>query len=172
MSDPTQQLFLKAYEDYNDAIFRFCVIKTRNRDLALDITQEAFIKTWEYLTAGKSIENMRAFVYQVARNLIIDHSRKKQSVSLEAILEAGHEFGFEEKEQIENKIDGKQALLVLSSLKKKDHDVLLFRFVEDLSIPEIAEITGEKENTISVRIHRALKKAETLIEELTVKKND
>lgn len=158
--------FLEAYDEYHDPIFRFCLIKVRNRDVALDITQDTFTKTWEYLSGGKTVENMRAFLYQVARNLIIDNSRKKKSYSLDEILESGSDFGVDETERFENKIDGAQAINVLDMLKKKDRDVLIMRYVEDVPVPEIAEIMGERENTISVRMHRALKKAEKLINDL------
>jgi len=79
MEDILQQKFLEAYDTYNDDIFRFCIVKVRNRDIALDIAQDTFTKTWEYLSSGKEIDNMRAFLYQVARNAIIDWSRKKKS---------------------------------------------------------------------------------------------
>ena len=47
MEDILQQKFLEAYDTYNDDIFRFCIVKVRNRDIALDITQDTFTKTWE-----------------------------------------------------------------------------------------------------------------------------
>jgi RNA polymerase sigma-70 factor (ECF subfamily) len=161
-----EDAFLAAYDEYNDAIFRFCLVKTRNRDVALDITQDTFTKTWEYLADGKKVDNIRAFLYQVARNLIIDNSRKKKSLSLDAALEEGQDFGVDTQERTENIIDGKKSVELLDQLKDKDRDVLVMRFIEDMSVPEIAEALKEKENTISVRIHRALNKAQDLLENL------
>lgn len=161
--------FLEAYDEHHDAIFRFCLIKIRNRDIALDITQDTFTKTWEYLSAGKNVDNMRAFLYQVARNLVIDHTRKKKSYSLDEIMETGVEFGIDTQDRLENQIDGKQALGILDELKDADRDILIMRYVDDLSIPEIAEAINERENTVSVRVHRALKKAEQLIDDLNTK---
>jgi len=167
MEDILQQKFLEAYDTYNDDIFRFCIVKVRNRDIALDITQDTFTKTWEYLSAGKEIDNMRAFLYQVARNAIIDWSRKKKSESLDALTETGLEFGSDDEvKQTENSIDAKQAAKLIDDLPDKYRDILYFRYVEDLSVQEIADITGERENTVSVRVHRGVK----LIEELFNKK--
>lgn len=173
MSDLKQQkTFLEAYEAHNDAIFRFCIIKLRNHDSALDITQDTFVKTWEYLAEGKQVKNIRAFLYQVARNLIIDHIRKKKSYSLDHIVESGIDFGFDAADRWEDHIDGEKVLQELGTLlKKKDHDTLIMRFVEDMTITEIAEILDEKENTISVRIHRALKKLEEILQN-SPKKNE
>jgi DNA-directed RNA polymerase specialized sigma24 family protein len=42
-----EKSFLEMHDSFSDEIFRFCLSKTRNRDLALDITQETFIKTWD-----------------------------------------------------------------------------------------------------------------------------
>lgn len=173
MSEHTtlQEDFLAAYEEYNDAIFRFCLVKTRNRDTALDISQDTFTKTWEYLASGKTVGNIRAFLYQVARNLIIDLSRKKKSESLDTYFEDGLEFGEDNSDRLENQFDGKKALELLDTLKDTDKDVLIMRFIEDMSVPEIAEALNEKENTVSVRIHRALKKVEDKIDLLNTLTN-
>lgn len=163
MEDILQQKFLEAYDTYNDDIFRFCIVKVRNRDIALDITQDTFTKTWEYLSAGKEIDNMRAFLYQVARNAIIDWSRKKKSESLDALTETGLEFGSDDEvKQTENSIDAREAAKFIDDLPDKYRDILYFRYVEDLSIQEIADITGERENTVSVRVHRGVKMIEEL----------
>jgi RNA polymerase sigma-70 factor (ECF subfamily) len=167
MEDILQQKFLESYDTYNDDIFRFCIVKVRNRDVALDITQDTFTKTWEYLSADKEIDNMRAFLYQVARNAIIDWSRKKKSESLDALVETGLEFGSsDEVEKTKDGIDAKQAAKLIGELPDKYRDILYFRYVEDLSIQEISDITGERENTVSVRVHRGVK----MIEELFIKK--
>ncbi len=168
MEDILKQKFLEAYDTYNDDIFRFCIVKVRNRDIALDIAQDTFTKTWEYLSAGKEIDNMRAFLYQVARNAIIDWSRKKKSESLDALTETGLEFGSDEEiKQTENSIDAKQAAKLIVELPDKYRDILYFRYVEDLSVQEISDITGERENTVSVRVHRGIK----LLEELFTKQS-
>ncbi|MDH5442389.1 MAG: sigma-70 family RNA polymerase sigma factor [Candidatus Nomurabacteria bacterium] len=160
-----QQDFLTAYDEYNDAIFRFVITKTRNRDLALDIVQDTFTKTWEYLQSGKTIDNIRAFLYKVARNLIIDNSRKKTATSLENILEQGIDFGEDKTDRWVDTLDGKQAVLALEKLDEKYRDVLIMRFVESMEISDIADILDESENNISVRIHRALKQARELLEQ-------
>ncbi len=43
-------------------------------------------------------------------------------------------------------------------LEEKYREVIILRFVNDLSVAEIAELLGEKENNVSVRLHRALEK--------------
>src|SRR3990167_9783866 len=79
--------FLDAYQQYVDAIYRHCYFRVYNKDLAEDLTQETFIKTWKYIAEGKEIKNIKAFLYRVAVNLIIDNSRKKIALVLDEVKE-------------------------------------------------------------------------------------
>src|SRR3989344_3722139 len=92
MSDVTsntqqEQDFKNAYQQYVDAIYRHCYFRVYNKDLAEDLTQETFIKTWKYIAEGKEIKNIKAFLYRVAVNLIIDNSRKKTALVLDDVKE-------------------------------------------------------------------------------------
>lgn len=158
--------FAQYYEQFSDAIFRYCLYQTSNREKALDLTQDTFIKTWEYLAEGKKVENIRAFLYKVAGNLIIDYRRKKKSESLDQLAESGFDpkSEIDEMERKEDSFEKDEALKVISQLEEKYKDVLILRFAEDLSIKEIAKILKEKENNISVRIHRGLQKLKEILE--------
>ncbi len=160
-NDPTEE-FLKGYELYNDAIFRYCYFQTSNREVALDLTQDTFTKVWEYIAGGKIVENLRAFLYRVAGNLIIDWRRKKKASSLDAMIEDGYDKEISGRREIEESIDSKEVLAIVGALDEKYRDVLVMRYVEDLSIKEIAAATGASENNISVRLHRALEKARSI----------
>ena len=81
----------KLFSTYADAIFRFHCLHVYDRDLAKDLTQETFIRYWQCLVRGESIEHARAFLYRIANNLMIDYCRKKKTISLDALLEQGFE---------------------------------------------------------------------------------
>jgi RNA polymerase sigma factor (sigma-70 family) len=164
----TQKQFLELYEAFNDEIFRFSLAKTRNRDTALDITQETFIKTWDYLRSGKKIEQTRGFLYRICRNLIIDLSRKKTFDSIESLIEIAPS---NEPTEISDtpsgtKLDHELMMSRLRQLDEHHFEILHLRFIQELTLSEIAEIYKESENTISVRIHRATKQAKMLFENL------
>ena len=80
-----EQEFSALYHQHADAIYRHCYFRVHNKDLAEDLTQETFIKTWKYIIEGKEIKNMKAFLYRVALNLIIDHSRKKTALVFDEV---------------------------------------------------------------------------------------
>ncbi len=157
--------FLKAYEDWNDAIFRYCFNQTSNREVALDLASETFTKTWEYLVRGNTVEQWKPFLYRSATNAIIDYRRKKKAVSLDSMMEEGYDHVGEAAPMgdHEQTFDAEKAMKVVGELPEKYRDVLMLRYVDDLSISEIAEVTGETENNVSVRIHRGLEKIEEIL---------
>lgn len=161
-----EKLFLQAYGDYANAIFRHCYFRVRDRELARDLTQEVFLRTWRTLNKGTVIENLRAFLYKVALNLIIDHSQsqKRRTLSLEALAEDGFEPGVDEHERWRDFLDGAAALERLGAMEAKYRDAIYLRYVAGLSPREIAEALGESENLVSVRIHRGLKKLRAILE--------
>ncbi len=164
----TQKQFLGLYDAFHDEIFRFSLAKTRNRDLALDITQETFIKTWDYLRSGKTVLQTRAFLYRICRNLVIDQSRKKKFGSLDALLEAAISYEPEDPDSIPDgdRINKELFLSKLRQLDDHHFEILQLRFLQELTLSEIASIYKESENTVSVRIHRAVKQAKKLFADL------
>ena len=157
--------FIKTYDDHSDAIFRHCYFRVYNRDIAKDITQDTFTKTWQYLADGGEIENIKAFLYKTATNLIIDLSRKKQTISLETIRETGFEPSYDDSKDINNSIEVKRVLKIINKLDTAYKDAVIMRYVEDLSPKDIAKVLRESENNVSVRIHRGIRKLKELLNE-------
>ena len=157
--------FTRAYETHADAIFRHCFFRLSDREKAFEIMQETFMRTWDYLQSGKEVTQLKPFLYRVATNLVIEEYRKRKTVSLDAYLEVdGHDESLveglrdeESYERLIDALDGKEAMRAFQILPPKFRDVLVWRYVDGLSLHEIAQICRERENTISVRIHRALK---------------
>jgi RNA polymerase sigma-70 factor (ECF subfamily) len=164
MSSDPQAAFLEAYEQYADAIFRHCFFRLSDRERALELTQETFTRAWDYLRAGKEIEKFRPFLYRVAGNLVIEEYRKKKTVSLDAFLD--DEFHDESMlpalhdddalERLADAFEGEQARAALDKLSPPYREVVVLRFIDGLSPKEIAAHLEERENTVSVRLHRAL----------------
>jgi RNA polymerase sigma-70 factor (ECF subfamily) len=154
----TKDAFLEAYEQYNEAIFRYCFFKVSDKEKAKDVTQDTFIKTWEYISKGNEVDNIKALLYRIANNLIIDGFRKKKSVSLDDLQDQGFDPGFDKTDEQLNKMDGAIALKLVETLPETYKDIILMRFVEELTIPEIAAILKEKENNVSVKLHRGIEK--------------
>ncbi|MBI5404831.1 MAG: RNA polymerase sigma factor [Candidatus Kerfeldbacteria bacterium] len=149
--------FLEAYDAYADAIFRHCYFRVYDRERARDLAQETFTKTWEYLITGKKVENLRAFLYRVANNLVIDESRKRRPVSLDELQEQGFDPGERIDESLHARLDANAVLELLDRLSPDHRQVIVYRFVDQLGPKEIAALLDESENVISVRLNRAIK---------------
>lgn len=152
--------FKATYEEHSDALFRFAFYKLSDREKAKDVVQDTFVKVWEYMAAdGEEILNVKALLYRIATNAIIDNYRKKKELSLDTLLEDGFEPGDSHKGHT-SMIDESEAEIVISaihSLEDEDRSLLLMRYIDGLTVKEIALATGQRENTVSVRIHRTLK---------------
>ncbi len=157
---------MKSYEEHSDAILRYCHFQTSNRQIAIDMVQDTFMKTWSYLSDGNSVDNVKAFLYKVAKNLIIDYRRKKKSVSLDAITETGVEFASDmEPPDPDAGFDREFVLTKLAELDEDAREMLIMRYVNEMSIREIADATELTPNNVSVRIHRSIEKLKSIVKE-------
>ncbi len=163
MKDLEKQ-FLQAYDQFSDAIFRHCYFRVFNRERAKELVQDCFMKTWEYLAKGEKVDNLRAFLYRVANNLIIDNSRKRKEASLDQMVEEGFEPAGETKDRLIGFLEGKEAIRLLERLSPAYRQVVQMRYLDDLDIKEIAGIIGESENNVSVKLHRAVKQLREILE--------
>lgn len=156
-----QNTFLEAYDTYSDTIFRFCFFRLNDRELAKDTMQETFTKAWDMTSRGDfQILNIKAILYKIAGNLIVDEYRRRGRRGITQSLEVLHEEGFDpsqdDTESLLNVLDGQQAIALISKIREPYGESVFMRYVQDLTLTEIAQITGESENTISVRIHRGI----------------
>ncbi len=152
-----QSMFTEGYEKHTDEIFRYFFFRVYDRERAKELSQETFMKCWKYLADGKDVTHLKAFLYQVARNLVIDEKRKKTEQSLDELVENGFAPVDGEKPTKEQIVNGIAAMDELQELDVKYKEAVTMRYVDDLTPKEIAQITGESENVISVRIHRGVK---------------
>ncbi len=159
--EETKAYFLQIYDTYADDIYRFCYLKVSNRELAQDLSQEVFTRFWQALREGTVMRSERALLYTMARNLVIDWYRKKKETSLDVLTEQGLEFGGDTAEDVTREAEMSEALRMVNELDEASREVLILRFVDGLSPKEIALLSGESANAISVRLNRAMKKMRT-----------
>lgn len=155
-----ESVFRRAYDDHADAIFRHCFFRVFDRELAKELTQDTFMRTWDYLVKKGAIENIRAFLYKTATNIVIDHVRKKKH-RLNTSLEVLQEKGFEpvNKDAGANvHVEAKLAVEAIERLKGPYREVLFLRYVHSFGPKDIAQRLGMSENAVSVRLHRGMKK--------------
>lgn len=157
--------FVKTYDLYFDQIYRFVYFKVSQREEAEDLTSLVFLKTWGYVQ-DKSItdyKTLKSLLYKVARNLVIDHYRKKSSQAELLSLDASKsEINLPDKNQdihrlAETADDYAQIKNKLLELKEEYREVIVMRYVDELSIKEIALSLNKSRGNIRVTLYRALK---------------
>ena len=162
-----EQAFGKLYDKYVDEIYRFVVMRVRSSHEAQDLVAEVFLKTWQYISSQKNqIKDFRAFLYRIARNLVIDYyraSKKEYTTFEEGQLEKIIDSGIDLESDAQNKDDLRIIFSVMDQLPEDHRELLSLRYIQDLSIKEIAEIQGKKSGTVRVALHRAIKQVKTLI---------
>lgn len=147
---------------YSDRIYRYVFIHTGNPYLAEDITGEVFLRVWKKWKDIKQ-DFFQAFLYKVARNILIDYWRKKKEekeFSLEESIEAGIEPYRDEDliERIQKNDNIKKLNKAILGLPKNLKDVIILRFIEEMSAREASEVLGITEVNVRVLQFRALKK--------------
>ena len=171
--------FGNAFEACNDELFRHASMRLKDRERAIELTQECFMKVWQFAQKGGEIRELRPFLYRTLRHLIIDEYRKKKSFSLDAIIENDEGGTVEallprdETNTLEAALDrheGTRAILGLQKLPDLYREVIAMRYVDDLSLKEIAVLIEESENVVSVRLHRGLRKLRELLDEESKRK--
>lgn len=159
MFNNSSEKFSQIYDQYIEKIYRFVYLKVNSREVAEDITSKVFLNGWKsYQNQPEKIQNAGAFLYQIARNIVTDHYRNKgrtKLLSTESVPQlADHRTGLHEKAIIESDIEIVKA--AMQNLKKDYQDVLIWHYLEDMPIAEIAGLLNRPEGTVRVMIHRGL----------------
>ncbi|HUY62787.1 MAG TPA: RNA polymerase sigma factor [Candidatus Paceibacterota bacterium] len=158
--------FLSAYESHADSVYRFGLLKLSDKDAALDLVQDVFMRYWDVLRKDARATHERAFLFTIARNLVIDRYRAKRTVSLDRLRE---EDGFEPPEtglpDPERAAEGKRAFGLIGRLPDAYREALILRYVEGFEPRDIAALLGESADAVTVRLHRGIKKLRELMHE-------
>jgi RNA polymerase sigma-70 factor (ECF subfamily) len=149
--------FTATYDLYKDAIFRYCLWKSSDRDTGQDLMQETFLRYWVCMQDKKEILHTRAFLYRIAHNLFVSHVRRKKEASLDQLLDTGYEPTVDPWQKVHVCLDAKRPLMKLSKMRPSFKKVLHQRFILGLAPSEIAVMNGETANTVSVRIFQGLR---------------
>ena len=158
----TQQAVLsQAHGEFQKGLNLHAFFKINDHALGEGLVQDTFTKTWSYLVKGGKIDVMKAFLYHVLNNLIVDEYRKRKMTSLDVLLDKGFEPSGRP-ENLLDILDGKTALLFIQRLPVAYQKVMRMKYVQNLSLEEMSLVTGQSRNSIAVQAHRGLVKLKVL----------
>jgi RNA polymerase sigma-70 factor, ECF subfamily len=164
INEGDEAAFEVLYHRHKDWVVNLAYRWTSSRDLALDILQETFIYFSKKFPGFRLTSKLQTFFYPVVRNLSIAARRKSER----------YQSNEQEQQSIEESSapatiadDGEQLQWVLRTLPEEQREVLLLRFVDELSLGEISEAMEIPLGTVKSRLHNAL---ETLRKDARTKK--
>ena len=155
------------YDQYQPMIYRFVVVKVGRREEAEDITHQVFMSAWQNIKRYQHRGHpFSSWLYQIARNQVIDHYRaKRNETSIDAVdpeyfvATAAAEFALPLKLEMET------VRRAMEQLKPDHQDVIIMRFIEDVSLKETANILKKTEGAVKLMQHRAIKELKKLLKD-------
>ena len=155
--------FNQAYKEYYRLIYIFVYRMIGDKNYAMDITQETFVKLHNYMSGSNSLENPRAWLYRVAANISNNHF-KRNSTFNRIIRGIQKDLQYD---NIESElINIEKKMLVRNALKKlssKDRTILQL-YQDGFSYAEIADIMNIKKTAVGKTLSRAIEKCAGYIE--------
>jgi RNA polymerase sigma factor (sigma-70 family) len=152
------EAFERLYSDHAEALLGFLVYRTGDRALAEDLLADTFEKV---LRARRPFDRRRAsektWLYSIALNCVTDHRRRQaaEGRAIERVAVPASEptpspaGGVEDRDAVDRALHG---------LADDEREAIALRYGADLTVPEIAGLTGDKLTTVEGRVYRALRK--------------
>ncbi len=168
-----QLAFTELYERYVERVYRYISLRTGNPIEAEDTVSNVFLKAWRSISRFKPQReaSFAAWLFRLAHNEVVDsYRRPRDLVSLDFAgdLSIGESPIGNPERQIEWRLTMAELSGALGALTSEQREVILLRFVEDLSAREVGEIMGKREGTVRGMQFRAI---EALRRALTEKEN-
>ena len=143
-----KQLFEKYITTNLDSAYRFAYTYTKNKYDAEDVVSESIIKALNAAETIRSPEYIKSWFYKIIANTAINNLKKKNR--FDEFSEKENEISMEDDH---SQID---LQIILDKLEVKYREIIVLRFMEDMTIKEIAQVTGINESTVKTRLYRAL----------------
>ncbi len=164
--------FSKVYDIFIDPIFRYVYYRVKSDD-AEDIVETVFLKVWEHIGKYKRNEKsyFSAWVFRIAHNLVVDYYRGSKDRVTDELL---YEIPDDKREHnpvktTEQVLQNEVLKAALAKVKKGYREIIIYKFVNELSNPEISQILKKSEGSIRILQFRALKALKYQLKEMGIK---
>lgn len=162
------EAFGELYDKYLSQIYRFIFLRVRQKDDAEDLAQKVFLKAWKNIDGFKMVEGAKfsSWVYKISRNTIIDYYRtNKEHADIDSIPENLVISQYNNEETFDQALKIEKVIKSIGKLNENDQEIIIMKFVEDMTNVEIAELLDKNEVAVRVAGHRALKRLRKIMEE-------
>jgi RNA polymerase sigma-70 factor (ECF subfamily) len=161
-SAASAQAYAVLYKRHAPAVLAFLAARTRDRDSAADVCQQVWVKVWEQLATHFQANHFRGWVFQLARNLLIDHHRRKRPNAFPEEFDPADRRGDLAADCIDERAQHLQPCV--EALSNDRRTIVAARLAGD-SFEDISEKLGIPANTAMTRFHRAKDQLKECIEQ-------
>ncbi len=165
-----REAFGRIYDHFAERLYKFIFFRVGHKELAEDIMADTFVKAWTKIGQLTSAKAFVGWLYQIAKNNIIDYYRvKKVTVDLNEVIEFLEDAAspFDDANLM---IEQKIVIDFISQLPEEQAQVIRYRFFEELENIEIAQIIGKSEGAVRVIQHRAINRLKEMLNQRKKKK--
>jgi len=158
-----REAFGRIYDHFSGKLYKFVYFRVGHKELAEDILADTFVKAWTKISSVESPKAFTGWLYQIAKNNIIDYYRvKKVTVNLEEVVEF-LEDASSPVDDANLMVEHRVVVELMEHLPPDQRQVIRYKFFEELENIEIAQIMGKTEVAIRVIQHRAVNKLKDLV---------
>jgi RNA polymerase sigma-70 factor (ECF subfamily) len=154
---------------YERQIYRVCYRFVENREDAMDLAQEVFVKAFEHLATFRRESSLKTWLYRIAMNHCINHV-KKHSQEFVEVSEYSERIQASAQVQLEDREQREHFRRMVKRLPPKQKAILELRINEQLSYEEIANMSGRSVSTIKASVFFALEKLRKLVKDPNFRK--
>lgn len=152
---------------HQDRVYNLAFRMTGDRDIAMDVTQDAFVRAYRSLPKLRQPERFMSWLLRIVSNLSLDALQAKGTVSLDALLEDGDlnlpHSDDDPLEALEAVMSGEAIVAALAKVPPVYRQVLVLRHLEDLPYERIAEILDIPLGTVKTRLFRGREQLRVLL---------
>lgn len=166
-----KEAFIQVYDEYVQDIYRFIYFKVGKEAEAQDLSSMVFLKAWNHIQNNSLTDSktLRALVYKIARTSIIDYYRESSNKLEVSLDDEAHPIDVVDEDQdVMADLDKTASLELihrqLPLLKEEYRELIVLRFINDLSLEEIADVSGKSRGNVRVILHRALAALKEMVE--------
>lgn len=146
------------YQKHSREVWALAYARWMNADTAMDITQEAFLRLWKKWEEGEAINNPRAWLLRVARNLAEDHAKsafRRNGTFPPQTMNGVQSRDSAPLENLEREETFAQLREVLQEMPQADREILTLRYALEYNTGDIAELLGINATAVHMRLSRA-----------------
>jgi RNA polymerase sigma-70 factor (ECF subfamily) len=141
---------------HQDRLFRYLLRLVGDETVAEDVFQQTWLQVAERISRYDRARPFGPWLFAVARNLALDHLRRRRPESLDDVDEPRAEGGEDPLAHAVARQQGARLADAVAGLAPLDREVLSLRFEEDLALPQLAQTLQVPVPTAKARLYRAL----------------